>query len=186
MFKRILLLLFVIPTTIFSLPLVAMHPQNNNYIYGLNIGKDADKYIGNPYVWGGNSLTNGLDCSAFVKILVKKHIGINLPRTAQNQALNTKKYLSITSLNELKIGDALYFKNKKEHIYHVAFVTGFDFDGYPFITHAKGEKYGIVREKINTNYIDTFFLAKRFSSVVESVVEKENEKIYIPLLLKNL
>ena len=182
MFKRILLLLFVIPTTIFSLPLVAMHPQNNNYIYGLNIGKDADKYIGNPYVWGGNSLTNGLDCSAFVKILVKKHIGINLPRTAQNQALNTKKYLSITSLNELKIGDALYFKNKKEHIYHVAFVTGFDFDGYPFITHAKGEKYGIVREKININYINSFFLAKRFSSVLE----QENEKIYIPLLLKNL
>ena len=147
-----------------------------------SMAKSASKYIGIPYVYGGNSLTKGIDCSAFVKKLVKSHTGINLPRTAHNQALKTKKCSSINSFRSLKIGDAIYFKNSKNKIHHVALVTGFDKDGYPFITHAKGEKYGIVREKINMNYINSFFLAKRFSSVFE----QENEKIYIPLLLKNL
>ncbi|MGN1166323.1 MAG: NlpC/P60 family protein [Lachnospiraceae bacterium] len=41
----------------------------------------ACQFIGNPYVWGGTSLTNGADCSGFVQS-VYKHFGINLPRTS--------------------------------------------------------------------------------------------------------
>lgn len=41
----------------------------------------ACQFIGNPYVWGGTSLTNGADCSGFVQS-VYKHFGIHLPRTS--------------------------------------------------------------------------------------------------------
>lgn len=41
----------------------------------------ASQFIGNPYVWGGTSLTNGADCSGFVQS-VFKHFGISLPRTS--------------------------------------------------------------------------------------------------------
>lgn len=41
----------------------------------------ACQFIGNPYVWGGTSLTNGADCSGFVQS-VYAHFGISLPRTS--------------------------------------------------------------------------------------------------------
>ena len=41
----------------------------------------ANQFIGNPYVWGGTSLTRGTDCSGFVKG-VYAHFGISLPRTS--------------------------------------------------------------------------------------------------------
>ena len=40
----------------------------------------ACQFIGNPYVWGGTSLTNGADCSGFVQS-VFAHFGVSLPRT---------------------------------------------------------------------------------------------------------
>ena len=40
----------------------------------------ACQFIGNPYVWGGTSLTNGADCSGFVQS-VYAHFGVSLPRT---------------------------------------------------------------------------------------------------------
>lgn len=44
----------------------------------------ACQFIGNPYVWGGTSLTNGADCSGFVQS-VFAHFGISLPRTTWDQ-----------------------------------------------------------------------------------------------------
>ena len=44
----------------------------------------ACQFIGNPYVWGGTSLTNGADCSGFVQS-VYKHFGISVPRTSGEQ-----------------------------------------------------------------------------------------------------
>ena len=41
----------------------------------------ANQFIGNPYVWGGTSLTNGTDCSGFVRG-VYAHFGVSLPRTS--------------------------------------------------------------------------------------------------------
>ena len=44
----------------------------------------ASQFVGNPYVWGGTSLTNGADCSGFVQS-VFAHFGISLPRTTYDQ-----------------------------------------------------------------------------------------------------
>ncbi len=44
----------------------------------------ACQFVGNPYVWGGTSLTNGADCSGFTQS-VYKAFGISIPRTAESQ-----------------------------------------------------------------------------------------------------
>ena len=45
----------------------------------------AQKFIGNPYVWGGTSLTRGADCSGFVQTIYSTY-GVSLPRVAAAQA----------------------------------------------------------------------------------------------------
>ncbi len=51
---------------------------------GKRVAKYACQYIGNPYVYGGTSLTNGADCSGFV-YRIYKDFGYNLPRTSYEQ-----------------------------------------------------------------------------------------------------
>lgn len=46
----------------------------------------ALQFVGNPYVWGGTSLTNGADCSGFTQS-VMKHFGINIPKWSGAQAV---------------------------------------------------------------------------------------------------
>lgn len=45
----------------------------------------ALQFVGNPYVWGGTSLTNGADCSGFVQTLYSD-FGVDIPRVAEDQA----------------------------------------------------------------------------------------------------
>ena len=58
--------------------------QNPSYTTGVS-GSDvvsyAGNFVGNPYVYGGNSLTSGTDCSGFVS-LVYQHFGVSLPRSS--------------------------------------------------------------------------------------------------------
>ncbi len=51
---------------------------------GRKIADYALQFVGNPYVYGGTSLTNGADCSGFV-MSVYQHFGISLPRTSGEQ-----------------------------------------------------------------------------------------------------
>lgn len=50
---------------------------------GQSVVDYASQFIGNPYVWGGTSLTNGADCSGFVQS-VYAHFGISMPRTSSS------------------------------------------------------------------------------------------------------
>lgn len=59
---------------------VSAQPASN----GQAIDDYACQFIGNPYVWGGTSLTDGADCSGFVQS-VFAHFGISLPRTTYDQ-----------------------------------------------------------------------------------------------------
>lgn len=91
----------------------------------------ALKYKGTPYVWGGESLSNGIDCSGFVKKLFGK-IGVDLPRTAAEQALVGTP---ITRLDDLQPGDRLYFwETKRNKIGH----TGIYMGGGYFIHSSRG------------------------------------------------
>lgn len=94
----------------------------------------ACEFVGNPYVWGGTSLTKGADCSGFVQTLFGKY-GIETPRTADCQY-----YDSIhISEDELQKGDLVFYGSSVSDITHVAIYLG---DGK--IVHAKGKNYGIV------------------------------------------
>lgn len=59
---------------------VSAQPASNGQV----IVDYACQFIGNPYVWGGTSLTDGADCSGFVQS-VFAHFGISLPRTTYDQ-----------------------------------------------------------------------------------------------------
>jgi cell wall-associated NlpC family hydrolase len=90
------------------------------------------QFRGTPYVWGGNSLTGGIDCSGFVKQLYG-HVGLNLPRTAAEQALVGTP---ITRLEDLQKGDRLYFwENKRNKIGH----TGIYLGGGYFVHSSRGK-----------------------------------------------
>ncbi len=145
-------------------------------IDGIQVATDANKVIGKPYIWGGNNLHTGVDCSALVKLIYSKY-GYSLPRTAATQVQNTQSCPTITSLEKTKIGDSLYFKNKKGKIHHVAIISGYDNDGRPIITHAKGKNYGVIKERMSDRYVQEFIGAKRFynctSPLAKQVTEEE-------------
>ena len=69
-----------------------------------NITSEAIKYIGCPYVSGGNSLENGSDCSGFVREIYKK-FGVSLPRTSSQQS----KAGRAVNESELKPGDLIFY-----------------------------------------------------------------------------
>ncbi len=94
---------------------------------GKKIAKYACQYIGNPYVFGGTSLTNGADCSGFT-FRVYKDFGYNLPRTSyeQRSAGTTVNY------NDAQPGDLICYDG------HVGIYIG---GGK--IVHASSSKTGI-------------------------------------------
>ncbi|MFR5952872.1 MAG: C40 family peptidase [Coprococcus sp.] len=63
---------------------------------GQQIANFACQFVGNPYVWGGTSLTNGADCSGFVQS-VYKNFGYSLPRTCTPQS-NAGTAVSLAAL----------------------------------------------------------------------------------------
>ena len=99
----------------------------------------AKQFVGNPYVWGGTSLTKGADCSGFVQSVFKK-FGVKLPRTSREQAkVGTK-----VSVSELKAGDLIFYTNGSGTINHVALYIG---GGQ--VVHASSPKTGIRISKYN-------------------------------------
>lgn len=78
----------------------------------------AKEFLGNPYVWGGTSLTKGADCSGFVLSVFKKY-GVSLPHSsvAQSNLGTTIK------VSEAKPGDLIFYGNGRS-INHVAIYIG--------------------------------------------------------------
>lgn len=98
----------------------------------------AMKFLGNRYVWGGTSLTNGTDCSGFT-MRIYEHFGYKIPRNSRAQAAFTKS----VSSKDVKVGD-LFFYGSNGYISHVALYIG---NGQ--IIHASNRKDGI---KISNAY----------------------------------
>ena len=79
----------------------------------------ACQFVGNPYVWGGTSLTNGADCSGFV-MKVLEHFGISVPRVSRDQA---RSGVRVTSAN-MKPGDLVFYANSSGTVNHVGMYIG--------------------------------------------------------------
>ncbi len=99
----------------------------------------AKQFIGNPYVWGGTSLTKGCDCSGFVLSVYKK-FGYSLSHSSVAQSKEGKKI----SFSQIKPGDLVFYTNSSGNINHVAMYIG---GGY--VIHASSPKTGIKTSKYN-------------------------------------
>jgi cell wall-associated NlpC family hydrolase len=98
------------------------------------------QYVGTPYRWGGNSLTSGIDCSGFVQQLFGK-IGVDLPRTAAEQALVGTP---VARLEDLQAGDRLYFWDaKRGKIGHTGIFLGYHADGGAYFIHSSTNNRGV-------------------------------------------
>lgn len=100
---------------------------------GSAVANYACQFVGNPYVWGGESLTNGADCSGFV-MAVYAHFGISLPHSSYS----LRSVGRAVSASEMQPGDIVCYDG------HVAIYIG---GGR--IVHASNQKDGI---KISPNY----------------------------------
>ena len=83
---------------------------------GAELAEYALQFVGNPYEWGGESLTEGTDCSGFT-MSIYAHFGIYLPHAAQGQA---ELGVAINSLENAQPGDLLFYENPA----HVAIYIG--------------------------------------------------------------
>lgn len=101
----------------------------------------ALQFVGKPYVWGGTSLTNGIDCSGFT-MQIYAHYGISLPHHAASQPGHGTRI----SASEARPGD-LFFYGSGSSIGHVGIYIG---NGQ--IVHASNARTGI---KISSAYYRT-------------------------------
>ena len=117
-------------------------PKRKRYSYsggssgggrGGSIVSYAKNFLGNPYVFGGSSLTHGTDCSGFT-MSVYAHFGVSLNRSSYTQVNNGRA----VSMSNLKAGDLLFYRYGGGRISHVAIYMG---GGQ--IIHASNERTGI-------------------------------------------
>ena len=94
---------------------------------GSSVVDYATQFVGNPYVWGGTSLTNGADCSGFVQSVYSK-FGVSLPRTSYEQQNAGRE----VSYSDAQPGDLICYGG------HVAIYMG---NGK--IVHASNSRDGI-------------------------------------------
>ena len=99
----------------------------------------ARQFLGNPYVYGGSSLTDGADCSGFV-MRIFEHFGISTGRSSRDQAAKAREI----PVSEVQPGDLLFYASG-DTINHVAIYIG---GGQ--IIHAGSSKTGICIA--NANY----------------------------------
>ncbi|MBO4337994.1 MAG: C40 family peptidase, partial [Lachnospiraceae bacterium] len=101
--------------------------QSSGSSAGQSVIDYACQFVGNPYVYGGTSLTNGTDCSGFTQA-VYSHFGVSLPRDSTSQ----RSVGTAVSYDEAKPGDIVCYAG------HVALYMGGG-----MIVHASTERTGI-------------------------------------------
>ena len=112
---------------------IKFSPSEENASLRSRIVNYALQFLGNPYVWGGTSLTNGADCSGFTLSVYKK-FGISLPHYSGSQA---QMGTAVKSSN-MRPGDLVFYGNSSGKINHVAMYIG---NGQ--VVHAASRRSGI-------------------------------------------
>ena len=101
---------------------------------GSSVASFALQFKGNPYRYGGTSLTNGTDCSGFTQS-VYRNFGYSIGRDSRSQYAGAGR---IVSMNDLQPGDLLFYGSSSGRINHVALYIG---GGQ--VVHASNRKDGI-------------------------------------------
>lgn len=99
----------------------------------------ALQFEGNPYVWGGTSLTNGADCSGFTQSIMA-NFGISIPRVASDQAYGGRS----VDVASVQPGDLLFYLDDSGSIGHVALYIGNN-----QVIHASTPETGIIISDIS-------------------------------------
>ena len=100
----------------------------------------AKQFLGYPYVYGGNDLYTGVDCSGLVQ-QVFKAFNINVPRTAKAQS----QVGTMITYENVQKGDLLFFGTSSDNITHVGIYVG---EGQ--MIHASTPSTGIIISPVNT------------------------------------
>ncbi|GEN70786.1 hypothetical protein CLA01_08580 [Chryseobacterium lathyri] len=117
-----------------------------------DILKDAEKYIGTPYRFGGNT-SSGFDCSGFT-VKVFEENDFSLPRRSTDQADAGKKI----DIKEVKPGDLLFFATAGgSRVSHVGIVHDIGADGEVKFIHASTSK-GVIISSLNEKYWNKAYL----------------------------
>lgn len=106
----------------------------SNAVDNYDIVSYADQFVGNPYVYGGNSLTDGIDCSHFVHQVLTDTGHYDGEYTTSDGWANLGE--SVQSLNNAQAGDVIVYPG------HVAI-----YDGDGGIVEAKGSEWGITHDR---------------------------------------
>lgn len=101
---------------------------------GQQVAAYASQFIGNPYVYGGTSLTNGADCSGFV-MRVYEHFGVSLPRTSKAQG---RAGVDVGGIGNAQPGDIVSYQG------HIGI-----YNGKNQLIHASNPKDGIKVSPVN-------------------------------------
>lgn len=149
-----------------------MQKGNDIMATGNTIITNAKKYVGRPYVWGGESMSEGgYDCSGFVYCVLRDS-GYNVARsTAQGySALGTE-----VSYSNARIGDLIFFGTSRSHITHIAIYAG-NGKMYESIGSSKNNKNNPGRGVSLTNVSrrSDRVLVKRVASSVASNTQPSN------------
>ena len=108
----------------------------------------ALQFVGNPYVYGGTSLTEGADCSGFVQSVFGK-FGIKINRVSADQATNGREI----SLDEIQPGDLIFYVSRgSSRISHVSLYIGND-----MVVHALNQAKGIC---VTNMYYNTPYMVR--------------------------
>lgn len=117
-----------------------------------NILKDAEKYLGTPYKFGGNT-SSGFDCSGFT-VKVFEENDFKLPRRSSDQA----EAGSEIDIKDVKPGDLLFFATAGgSRVSHVGIVHDIGNDGEVKFIHASTSK-GVIISSLNEKYWNQAYL----------------------------
>lgn len=96
---------------------------------------------GTPYVWGGNSLSSGVDCSGLVQ-QIYRNLGVSIPRTTYEQA----KHGKVISVANIRPGDLVFYRPGSRGPEHVGIYVG---NGK--IVHAANSRLGTITSNLNNS-----------------------------------
>lgn len=143
--------------------LTSVRDASVSSVIGTSMVEFAKQFLGNPYVWGGTSLTNGADCSGFVQ-QIYSHFGYSLPRTSREQA----QYGTQIPISEAQPGDLIFYANNGT-VYHVVMYMG---NGQ--VIHASSSTTGIITSGIN--YDNAVWATRLISENDSDKIEAVNAK----------
>jgi cell wall-associated NlpC family hydrolase len=96
-----------------------LEPRRDKSDMGGIAARTAERFVGIPYRWGGDTVVDGMDCSGFVRA-VYNLCGVNIPRTSREQY----RVGDVVARDELKDGDLVFFGPSLDEITHVGIFVG--------------------------------------------------------------